>query len=144
MKDFRRWEKGEKSSCVLIVERRNLKGLFPVAALRGDRSHLLPVVLQVGRRDLLEANGSPVVSPVLQRFIHKQAGPIPKGIEPALIKQNQILICSFLSEVFPWVFPLRFLSLLSSPSFPFSLWVSLFLSLSPLPSSLSSLLFPSS
>ena len=57
LKDFRRWEKGEKSSCVLIVERRNLKGLFPVAALRRDRSHPLLAVLQMAHRDLLEANG---------------------------------------------------------------------------------------
>jgi len=72
LKDFRRWEKGEKSSCVLIVERRNLKGLFPVAALRRDRSHPLLVVLQVVRPDSLEVSRLPVVH--RHWFLNKEGG----------------------------------------------------------------------
>jgi hypothetical protein len=55
LKDFKRWEKRERRSYALIVERRNLKKSFLIF-LRRDQNHPLLVVLRVAQQGLLEAD----------------------------------------------------------------------------------------
>jgi hypothetical protein len=59
LKDFRRWERGEKSSRVPTAERRNLKKWSPGFLLRRVKHRLLPVAPLEDLRDLPEAHRLP-------------------------------------------------------------------------------------